>query len=50
MGTLPSKECLAPFPVVLSEIVDHRLGNAKITEVFPGFERPAYLGLARQSI
>ena len=38
------------FRTVLSEIVDHRLGNSKIAEVFPGFERPAYLGLARQSV
>jgi uncharacterized protein (DUF1501 family) len=37
------------FRTVLSEIVDHRLGNPKIAEVFPGFERPAYLGVARQA-
>ncbi len=35
------------FRTVLAEIVEKRLGNAKIPEVFPGFNRPASLGVAR---
>ncbi len=35
------------FRTVLAEIVEKRLGNPKIAEVFPNFARPAYLGVAR---
>ena len=33
------------FRTVLAEIVDRRLGNKRLGEVFPGFRVPAYLGV-----
>jgi uncharacterized protein (DUF1501 family) len=35
------------FRTVLAEIVERRLGNPAIGEIFPGFAPPAYLGVAR---
>jgi uncharacterized protein (DUF1501 family) len=35
------------FRTVLAEIVDRRLRNPKLADVFPGFAPPAYLGVAR---
>jgi len=35
------------YRTVLAEIVDRRLKNPKLGDVFPGFTPPAYLGLAR---
>ena len=35
------------FRTVLGEVLERRLGNARIEEVFPGFAKPGYLGSAR---
>ncbi len=35
------------FRTVLSEVVERRLGNPKVGDVFPGFTRPAYLGITK---
>ncbi|MEP7013684.1 MAG: DUF1501 domain-containing protein [Acidobacteriota bacterium] len=35
------------FRTVLAEIVERRLGNPAIGEIFPGFAPPGYLGVAR---
>jgi uncharacterized protein (DUF1501 family) len=35
------------FRTVLSEVMERRLGNSKVADVFPGFARPAYLGVTR---
>ncbi|HEY0512595.1 MAG TPA: DUF1501 domain-containing protein [Thermoanaerobaculia bacterium] len=38
------------FRTVLSEVVERRLGNPKTADIFPGFTRPPYLGIARQAV
>jgi len=35
------------YRTVLAEVVERRLGNLKIGEVFPGFTPPGYLGVVR---
>jgi uncharacterized protein (DUF1501 family) len=35
------------FRTVLSEIVDRRLLNSNLAQVFPGFQAPAYLGIVQ---
>ena len=35
------------FRTVLAEVVERRLGNPKLDQVFPGFTHPAYLGVTR---
>jgi len=35
------------YRTILAEIVDRRLVNSKLSEVFPGFTPPAYLGVTR---
>jgi uncharacterized protein (DUF1501 family) len=33
------------YRTVLAEVVERRLGNARLADVFPGFTPPAYLGV-----
>ncbi|HEY0557516.1 MAG TPA: DUF1501 domain-containing protein, partial [Thermoanaerobaculia bacterium] len=35
------------FRTVLSEVVERRLGNTKVADVFPGFSPPPYLGITK---
>jgi uncharacterized protein (DUF1501 family) len=35
------------FRTVLAEVVERRLGNPKVADVFPGFTKPAYLGVTK---
>jgi uncharacterized protein (DUF1501 family) len=35
------------YRTVLAEVLERRLGNARIAEVFPGFSAPRYLGVVR---
>lgn len=38
------------FRTVLAELVERRLGNPKVNEIFPGFAKPAYLGVVRPAV
>lgn len=40
---------MTDFRTVLSEVLERRLGNARVEEVFPGFARPGSLGICRVS-
>jgi uncharacterized protein (DUF1501 family) len=35
------------YRTVLAEVLERRVGNARLAEVFPGFTAPAYLGVVR---
>ncbi len=37
------------FRAVLGEVLERRLANARVAEVFPGYTNPGYLGICRQA-
>ena len=38
------------FRTVLSELLEKRMGNSRLSEVFPGFEVPPFLGVFRDKV